>query len=256
MGGLRALPAHLSMVGSFAWPAALGGMGSGHLLLLSVPSLQSPKHQWLEGCPTWGRARGRLLVKFSVWGGAAAHGPPATTLPLGPCCQEAGQAGSAWGWALINRCSCLGARGAVQRAGRPEWQRSGSGVDRCEVRSQLPGLLLSPLRPAGARLPSGHSPARGPADPLMPACPACGQLAATPGQALWRWGPEDLSLLASHSPHQSGASGKQSLGHPVCHVVLPQGQPQVGLVKGQSSRGVQGPSANTPAQGLGPQGQP
>lgn len=159
------------MVGSFAWPPALGGMGSGHLLFLSVPSLQGPpfsKHQWLEGCPTWGRARGRLLVKFSVWGGAAAHGPPAITLPLGPCCQEAGQAGSAWGWALINQCSCLGTRGAVQRAGRPEWQRSGSRVDRCEVRGQLPGLLLSPLQPAGARFPSGHSPARGPADP--PTC--------------------------------------------------------------------------------------
>lgn len=32
-------------------------------------------------------------------------------LPLEPCCQGAGGAGSAWGWAHINLHSGLGARG-------------------------------------------------------------------------------------------------------------------------------------------------
>lgn len=142
MGGLKALPAHLFTAGSLG-PTSAGWHGPRSPSPPHWTSSQSaqcpqglpfPEHQWLEGCPTRGRARGRLLVKFSVWGGAAAQGPPATRLPLVPCCQGAGGAGSAWGWALINLCSGLEARRTGLRAGWPEWQRSGRAADRCEVR--------------------------------------------------------------------------------------------------------------------------
>lgn len=94
MEGLRALPALLSMEGSFAWPPALDGMGSGHLPLLTghLPG-QSSVHRAspslsivFGGVSNLGEVRGRLLVKFSVRAGAAAqvHLPEAATGALLP----------------------------------------------------------------------------------------------------------------------------------------------------------------------------
>lgn len=208
MGGLREPPAPLSTAGSSAWPPVLGGMGSGHLPLSTQhrpgqPSVRRARPSLTVGGWRGDQLRGgpdRLQVKFSVWSSAAAPGPLATSAAT-----WAPLPGGGRGWLRlrpdrINLYSGLRARGTgLQQGVRSGSERSGA--ERCEVRSQPPGLLSFSSQPRSlGTFPSTSRPQPGPVPD--PPAPAGG---ATTGQGLRGWGPEGLSLPASHSLHQSGA---------------------------------------------------
>lgn len=120
-----------------------------------------PEHQWLEGCPRqgWCGPAGRLLGKFSVWGGAAAKAHLLTQLPLGPSCQGREGAGSAWGcWVLEGQACALGAQGSTEPS---------RGV-RGETPAGCLGILFFPFQPAGAEEPGPDRLPTAPVKGLVP----------------------------------------------------------------------------------------
>lgn len=205
--------------------------------------LPLPERPWLEGRRAVGEGRARLLVKFSVRGGAAAQGPPATRLPLGPAAR--GRAGLAPPGAGPLLACALDWRPDGQACA--QGVRSGCAADRCEVR----GHACAPRCPLSGWQGQGSPLATAPLEGwLRPS--SAGSWGQPAGQGVGRWGSAGLSWLVSYSHHQSGAAGKWSSGHAACGVApraapgwpggraspnTPVQRPPAGLMRPKGQRG-------------------